>query len=282
MHALQWRILLGPLCFSAALAVTHVVHAADYPTTVQNIADLVAYWRFETATQADSSVGGYTGTFIGNAAVGGAGSGPTLIGIADNRSVLLDGAGDGVTTNLTDVNFSAAGTIVAWIWQDVLASDVRRILYICGRSQVSNDLDLQINPGDDRVHFYTTSGASVASTYALPLHQWVMVAATFDSATNQSKLYLDGQLVASSTVGAHGASGSVFTVGYSTVFAGRWFQGAVDEVAVYGRALTDVEIRTLHFASGELIFRNGFEQQSPVPGSAAPSPQESRRAFQRD
>jgi hypothetical protein len=253
------------ICVTAALTGAQVVHAANYPTTVQSIADLVGYWRFETATQADSSVGGYTGAFLGNAAVGGPGSGPTFPGIADNRSVLLDGDGDGVVTNLMDVNFSAAGTIVAWVWQDVLPSNAYRIFYICGRSQVANDLDLQINWGDDRVYFYTTNGASVASPYALPLHRWVMVAATFDTATNQSRLYLDGQLVASSTVGAHSASDSVFTVGYSTVFGGRWFQGAVDEVAVYGRALSDVEIRELHFASGELIFRNGFELQALDP-----------------
>lgn len=239
--------------------MAHVVRADDYPTTVQNIPDLVGYWRFESATQADSSVGGYTGMFIGDAAVGGPASGPTLAGIADNRSVLLDGNGDGVTTDLTDANFSTAGTIVAWIWQDIRASDAGRILYICGRSEHGNDLDIQINNTDDLVHFYTTNGGNVASTYVLPLHQWVMIAATFDTGTNVSKLYLDGRFVASSAVGTHSASSSVFTVGYSPVFTGRWFQGAVDEVAIYGRVLTDVEIRSLQDASGDLVFRNGFE-----------------------
>jgi hypothetical protein len=239
-----------------ALACASPVHA-DYPAQVQSIANLVGYWRFEAA--ADSSVGGYTGSFIGDAAVGDASSGPTFVGVADNHAALFDGNGDGVLTDLAgQVTFATAGTIVAWVYLDVQPSSAGRTLYVAGRSQTGDDMDLQIDT-DNRARFYTTGGGGVAAPAALPLHQWVMVAASFDTQANTRSLYLDGNLVATDTPGSHSGNSAPLSIAYSTVFGGRWFQGAIDEVAIYDRALTDAEIRDLEDAAGDLIFRSGFE-----------------------
>lgn len=248
-----WRYaLLAALCGGTTAF-------ADYPASVQGTANLVGYWRFETG--ADSSVNGYTGGFIGDGAVGGAASGPAFIGVADNRAALFDGNGDGALTDLGgQAMFATAATIVAWVYLDVQPSTAGRILYVAGRSQVGDDLDLQID-GDNRVRFYTTVAGGVATPAALPLHQWVMLAASFDNdaGSNSRKIYVDGRLVGSDTPGSHSANSASFSIAYSTVFDGRWFQGSIDEVAIFDRALSEAEIKGFADAAGDLIFRSGFE-----------------------
>lgn len=245
-----------------ALNLVGIAHAVDYPTEVQSIPNLVGYWRFET--DANSLVNGYTGSFLGDAAVGGTASGPTFLGIADNHAAQFDGNGDGVLTDLAgQVTFATAGTIVAWIYLDEQPSAPGRTLYIAGRSEVGNDMDFQIDP-DNIMHFYTTSGGpggAVTAPAPLPLHQWVMVAASFDTdvSANTRKIYVDGDLVGSDQPGIHSANSAPFSIAYSTVWGNRWFPGAIDEVAIYDRALTDDEIRSLEDAAGDLIFRSGFE-----------------------
>ena len=258
------RVIRGSVfvCLARCAALTAamgngVAAFADYPAAVQGTANLVGYWRFEA--DADSSVNSYTGSFIGDAAVGGAGSGPTFIGIADNRAALFDGNGDGVLTNLAgQATFPTAATIVAWVKLDIQPSTAGRILYIAGRSQVGDDLDLQID-GDNRVRFYTTGGGGIATPAALPLRHWVRVAGSFDTGTSTRKIYVDGKLVGSDAPGGHSANSAPLSIGYSTVFSGRWFQGSIDEVAIFDRALTDAEIEALEDAAGDLIFRSGFE-----------------------
>jgi len=245
-------ILIAPLLAGSA-------SGADYPTQVQSIPDLVGYWRFQGDVAANSSVNGYTGSFIGDAVIGVNTSGPALRGIADNPAMLLDGNGDGVLTNLAaQVTFPSAVTIVAWVYLDIQPSTAGRILYIAGRSQNGNDMDLQIDP-DNLTRFYTTSGGGVAAPAALPLQQWVMIAASFDTVANTRSLYIDGHLVGTGTPGIHTANSAPFSIGYSTVFGGRWFPGAIDEVAIYNRALSDLEILSLEDAAGDLIFRSGVE-----------------------
>jgi hypothetical protein len=248
----------APTVFSLlAIALAGQARATDYPTQVQSIPNLVGYWRFET--DANSLVNGYTGSFLDNAAIGGTGSGPTFLGVADNHAAQFDGSGDGVLTDLAgQVTFPTAATIVAWIYLDVQPSSVGRTFYIAGRSDVGNDMDFQVD-NDDILHFYTTSGGGVAAPAAMPLNQWVMVAASFDTVANTRNLYIDGNLVGSDLPGVHSANSAPFSIAYSTVWGNRWFPGAIDEVAIYDRELSDSEIRSLEDAAGDLIFRSGFQ-----------------------
>jgi hypothetical protein len=242
----------------AALLLGTTLCHADYPTQVIATPNLVGYWQFQAATQADSSVNGYTGSFLDNAAVGGAGFAPTFLGVTGNSALALDGSGDGVLTNLAAQDmFPTASTIVAWVYLDAQPSTTGRTLYIAGRSENGNDMDFQLDL-DDQLHFYTDSSGSAAGG-RLPLQQWVMVAGTFDTVAATRAVYIDGKLIASNTPGAHSANSAAFSIGYSTVWGNRWFPGGIAEVAIFDRALTDTEIKGLADAAGDLIFRSGFE-----------------------
>jgi hypothetical protein len=251
--------LLRPIAYAVLLLGATLSHAdVDYPTQVTSTANLVGYWQFNTTTQADSSVNGYTGSFLDNAAVGPAGFAPTFVGVSGNYAAALDGSNDGVLTNLAaQVAFPTASTIVAWIYLDAQPSTTGRTLYIAGRSQNGNDMDFQLDL-DNELHFYTDSGGSAAGG-RIPLQQWVMVAGTFDTVANTRAVYIDGILVNSNTPGPHSANNAPFSVGYSTVWGNRWFPGGISDVAIFDRALTADEIQGLEQAAGDLIFRSGFE-----------------------
>ena len=62
-------------------------------------------------------------------------------------------------------------------------------------------------------------------------------------------LYLDGRLVASSTAAGHSINNTPLWIGNNRVFGPRLWQGRLDEVAVFNRALTAAEIATAYSAS---------------------------------
>ena len=191
------------LLTSLACLVPAPLQAQTYAGNVLATPNLLGYWPFSTASQADSVVNGYTGTFLGHA----------MIGFP-----------------------SMAGSIFT----------------IAGESQVGNDFDLQIET-DNKLKFYTDSGSATTDTNAFTtndLGRWFFVAGTFTASTSRS-LYVDGQLVASSVPGAHAAPGSgTFAIGESDVFTGRYFQGSLDEIAVFNREITAAEVAGFYAVAG--------------------------------
>jgi hypothetical protein len=223
---------------------------------------LLAYWPFSTTTQANSLGNGYVGSFLGTAAIGGAGSGPALFNVPGNTALLLDGTNSFVNTSLvgglnTNGDNADQGTIVGWFNLSTLPSTAGRFFSIAGESYAANDFDLQIET-DNKIKFYTDTGSATVDNTALSaanLNTWMFVAATFNSNVSRN-LYLNGTLVASSPPGgAHNpAQGGTFAIGASDVWGGRYFQGALDEIAVFNRALTASEISNLYAAGRGIAY----------------------------
>src|SRR5438876_705340 len=104
------------LIASLSCALAGILPARDYITTVENTPNLLGYWRFSAASQANSEVNGYTGTFMGNAGVGPVNSGPGITGDAANSAALLDGTTNTfVNTNLTG-QIDTQGSMVGWFY----------------------------------------------------------------------------------------------------------------------------------------------------------------------
>ena len=220
--------------------------ASDYITTVESTPNLLGYWRFSPASQANSLVNGYTGTFNGGAAVGPANSGPTLADDPSNSAVLLNGTSGFVSTTLTG-QIGSQGSIIGWFNLSALPSTDGHIFYIAGESQVGNDFDVQIET-DNMLKFYTESGGHTTDPVAFTaadLNTWHFFAATF-TASNDRNIYLDGTLVATSVPGGHGLNTSAFNMGASDVFGGRFFDGGLDEIAIYNRDLSSTEVSSIY------------------------------------
>jgi len=90
--------------------------------------------------------------------------------------------------------------------------------------------------------------AELTSTVAVPSRDWVHLAMVYDRVT--VRLYLDGNNVGQQKYGLNiGPENSPLLVGASedatAAGAGDLFTGELDEVAVYGRALSEAEVRAL-------------------------------------
>jgi Concanavalin A-like lectin/glucanases superfamily len=85
------------------------------------------------------------------------------------------------------------------------------------------------------------SESEVSGPAQLPLNAWSHVAVTYDSVA--LKLYVDGTAVATRALTAPiVTSTGALTIGGNTVWP-EWFNGLIDEVRVYERALTAAEIQ---------------------------------------
>jgi hypothetical protein len=233
----------------------------SYSNLVAATPNLLGYWPFSPATQANSFDNGYPGVFQGAAAIGAAGSGPPLFNLPGNTALLLNGTNSWDTTGLVGGLSSTGpnadqGSIIGWFNLSVLPSTAGRFFTLAAESYDGNDFDVQIET-DNKIKFYTDSGSATVDSSAFTsasLNTWIFFAATFN--TNLSRdIYLNGVPVASSVPGVHNpAQGGVFSMGASAVWSGRYFQGALDEIAIFNRALTPEEISTLYAAGLGVAF----------------------------
>ena len=96
-------------------------------------------------------------------------------------------------------------------------------------------------------------GDDVVQGDNLPLNQWFHLAATYDDSTGEWKLYVDGSQLASKTdqLGESDSLDLNFTGEENTIGGqrnddlSRTFDGKIDEVRIYDRALSESEVQAL-------------------------------------
>jgi RHS repeat-associated protein len=93
-------------------------------------------------------------------------------------------------------------------------------------------------------HPFSTGGSVV------PLQQWSHVALTYDSASGNAVLYLNGASVATANFGTLKLQTALqFNIGYrAPYFPEVFFSGRIDEAQVFNRALSPAEIKALALA----------------------------------
>jgi hypothetical protein len=224
-----------------------VLTTNTYASAVINTSNLLGYWRFDPFFQTNSCVNGYTGTLHGNSQIGPEGSGCPLSSDAGNQALLLDGNSAYLTTSLAG-QIGNQGTFLAWVYLTEQPSTSGHIFSIVSQSQSGNDFDFQIET-DNHAKFY--AGGVTVYGQALPLNQWHFLAATLASDSTRN-IYLDGQLVASAAGGGHSTNNNPVWIGNNQVFGPRYFQGRIDEVAIFNRALTAAEIGALYSTALDL------------------------------
>ena len=134
---------------------------------------------------------------------------------------------------------------MAWVCLDDLPSRLGT-MYVAGRSQNGNDFDVQVET-DNRVRFYIGAGIYTTTTTALQTGVWYQVSATY-KAGERIEIYLNAVKEGSTGVNiAVAANPSLFTIGLSPVW-GRPWRGRIDQVRLFGRALSATEILGLYRA----------------------------------
>jgi hypothetical protein len=214
---------------------------ADFVAAVQATRPL-AYYRLDAPT-GKSVVGPTTYKSIGGVTGGGMGA---PIGVADNRSAQLNGR-DGYIVTSQAGGVGETASMMAWVNLAELPSKTGHFFYVEGESQNGNDLDVQFET-DNVLRFYTASGGNLAYTPAVAtlVGQWHWIVATLDTATHSRVIYWDGKQVAADKGGGRAGKTSLFSIGASTVFSGRFFHGGIEEAALWNRALTATEVATIY------------------------------------
>lgn len=213
----------------------------DFDQTAKGTQPL-AYYRL-AATNGASEIGTTTYASTGGVTVSSSG---LLSGLADTQFAVLNGK-DGWIKTTQMGGIDKTGSIMAWVNLATLPSKGGHFYYVAGESQSGNDFDIQFET-NDALRFYTSGGGNVAYTPdpATLVNQWHMIVATMDCVAPNKTLYWDGKAVASDQSGNTPRKSSQFSIGESTVFTGRFFNGGISEVALWNRVLSPAEVATLY------------------------------------
>ena len=221
---------------------------------------LVAAYGFSEgsgATTADASGNGNSGTLkrAGWTAAGHSGN-----ALSFNGSGAFVDLGNGATLQL-----SGSMTVSAWIRAAAFPFDDAAVVSKRTSSKVGFQLDTTIDTGPRTIGFKLTSptGAMMAryGASALQLNQWYYVTGVYDAAAQTLNVYLNGALDNGTLLGpvasAQQNSALNVNIGRRAGALGYAFNGTIDEVRIYNRALSPAEIQ--------------LDMQLPVTGGA-PSP----------
>ncbi len=204
---------------------------------------LVAYYKLEGNLD-DSSGHGFNGTFGGNASLPAQYvSGPTGLG----QGLLFDGTGGHQNVELGTFNPSAATgqlTIALWAKWDG-ASDQWQGLIGKRDSWALDDMmwHLEVNRDSGTIGFARYDSYPDSGGARLPVGVWTHVAVTFDGTT--ARFYLNGVETGSGGFSFGLDKGAAVHFGSDDPNGGNAFNGALDEVRIYDKALSAAEIKTL-------------------------------------
>ncbi len=165
-----------------------------------------------------------------------------------NGSALdFDGVADYAETAGPVLDTTKDYTVSAWARLDRLPGNYGTIVSQDGRA-TANPFYLQYGQGG--FAFSMPGDVRAKATMTPELGRWYHLAGVRDQATNELRLYLDGQLVATQVGGVDGVSTGPLSVGRAK-YAGQkgdFWDGAVDEVRAYDRVLSNSEIAALYTA----------------------------------
>jgi hypothetical protein len=236
----------GRVVLSAGSAKTFASNGATFNDLYINDG-LVGYWKLDetsVGSAADSSGYGNNGTHTGTPTL--SSSVPAALTFTDARSVSLNGTSQYVSLgNPSNLNFSGQITIAAWVYN---TSSVGLNDIVAHGFTTSPTAEVYLRIVDGRYDCGVWNGAGSYLANYTPsvsdVNTWVHLTCTYDgSAWN---LYRNGILVNTSTT-ANGAMTVTDSWAIGARGAGdqRYFNGSIDEVRIYNRALSATEAAAL-------------------------------------
>jgi Concanavalin A-like lectin/glucanases superfamily len=183
----------------------------------------------------DSSGNGLTGTVNGGVTYGASGKVGNAISF-DGNSGYID-AGN-------VLNFDSSFTISLWAYFNN-TSGYRELVAKSGNAA---DWDFQTESGVFKFYIVTTNGGySVSSVTVAQTGKWYHTAVVWDKANSLLKLYVNGVLEGSASVGGDRITNSNdLCIGQSCVWGGRYLNGSLDEISVWTRALSDSDVSSIY------------------------------------
>ena len=206
--------------------------------TVQNqstVPGLVAAYGFEEGAGtvvADSSGRGNGGTV----------SGATWTAAGRNgRALSFDGVDDWVTVpDAPSLDLSAAMTLEAWVKPDLLSKPWQSLFVKEAPNSFAYALYLTAG-GTSQLNAWWTD---VQHLYVPPVQQGVWTHVAVTAGANTMRIYVNGTQVRSKTIsGSLPATSGVLRIGGNAVWSNEFFDGTLDDVRIYNRALSAAEVQ---------------------------------------
>src|SRR5215471_8497199 len=208
---------------------------------------LVSWWKGEG--NALDTAGGNDGALL---------NGTTFVSSEVGQGFSFDGNNQIVQIPYSPSLITSNFTVEAWVKPSTQVSDAIGQDLIFGQN--FGVPQLVVRPGTNGLRVVWQFGTShfsfheVVGTTEIPIGQFSHLVGTWDGTT--LRLYIDGVLNAQSTPGVSPVdSGCPFSIGgfYNPAagecqYVGQFFNGVIDEVSYFDRALFDAEIAVIHDA----------------------------------
>jgi glucose/arabinose dehydrogenase len=210
-------------------------YAPDPGSQVPGLVAALGFDELSGTSVTDSSGTGNNGTILGAAR--------TVAG-RFNGALSFDGVNDWVTIpDSPSLDLTGELTLEAWVRPTVAASGAWRTVLL--KEQPGNlAYALYGNSDNARPSGYVFTGGSeqgLRGTAALAANTWTHLATTYGG--GQLRLYVNGTQVASRALtGQIPTSADALRIGGNSVWP-EWFQGQIDEVRVYNRALSAAQVQ---------------------------------------
>ncbi len=203
--------------------------------------DLIGRWKFDGDAK-DCTSHGLGGGIVGS---------PTYVNGHSGKAISLDGFTHISLGNSLPTRIIGAFTVAAWVNPAVLPSSTS--MYVIGKTSSlttagwrlgidpTNVTQIIVARGDSQEPFLTGCNCAQAN-------KWFHFAGVFQP-SGYVRLYINGQLTAESTVAPPSVvidSTAELRIGArGDSFADTYFKGLIDDMRLYGRAMTDGEMANI-------------------------------------
>lgn len=161
-------------------------------------------------------------------------------------ALMFNGTGNGKIEipDASDLMLNNSFTLSAWVYPMGFRTNYWENTIISKETNASGfALNIGGN-GQGRIVVYSDGWKeAVASVGSVVLNKWQQIVGTYDGST--IKFYVDGVLKASNKVGALATSTGPVCIGETSAWGGREFNGGIDEVQIWNKALSEMEIQEI-------------------------------------
>lgn len=230
----------------SAIANASIPFPDSQATSPIDMTDNEGLWHFEGNAD-DTSGNGNNGTV----------NGATLVtGKVGSQAYQFDGSNDYITApSASSLQIAGDISISAWIKVDSYSQYESIIQYSnSGESEANNHLYnvTWANAGGDiRLFWEYGGGSNVITDFNTNLNtgQWYHIVVVRDASEKQARLYVDGTLFDSKTYSNNPTGGTTSQLWIGTDGgSGGYFDGTIDEVAIWSRAISDSEVADIYAA----------------------------------
>ena len=210
---------------------------------------LVAYYSFDNQQWLENSIQDNTGNNHNLSVIGATKT--------DNgkfeQAINLDGSDDLAHTRSINSDDWSEFTILAWINPNELG-DVRVFTKSSSTAQADHIVSLAIRNGSIRLRVATDGTGGKVAQYDSPdglikVNEWMQIGASWSSSKNEIKLYHNGIVVSTFSHEGESIKNSLepFVLGNVNLSEDRYYNGAIDEVSVFNKAISDDDVLLLSF-----------------------------------